>query len=294
MKKSMILSFCFTSHMMMGIPEVESFDTEHQKAQARAERRAQKALEEEALLKSTREAELNRRFNEQERAQRPLEERGTKRTTVAAEPVRTQSTGVHLDLAPHERDSKTGRSPFEEAVKSKDLEKAKQLWEQSRDSNVTTEEFVAHLKERYSKPASLAELYPGKSYDQARDAFAKDLQTVSPHVANVLSDSFIKENKAAPKPQARTDKPYFDWLEKNPMRLLTSDKAHEETPLETAIRENNPEMGEKLIELAKDYSAKNPKNKITPLQLLDPVINEYKKIKNSSGEQAAFDYALKT
>jgi hypothetical protein len=319
---------------MMTIPEGDGYvepikvkketplQRENREAREKAAQNRQKALDAEDLLKRT--AAVERSTKQQPTARSGEKSSAKKTTTATAKPSMTQSEGIHLDLAspersskeekskktvnaepnsvsvsdfvqaPHLPDRKLGgtRSPFENEIRNGEIEKAKELWEQSKKSNVTTEEFVAHLKETYNNTKAVVDLYPKRklSDEQARKAFESDLEKISPHLYKVFRDSFTMENKYAAKPQARTDKDYFDWVEKNPRHLTIPDARNHETPLETAIREDSPEMAKKIFEVA-------DKNNIKPIDLAEPLINNFKKILNpKSGardEKAANIYAKK-
>lgn len=361
MKKSILICLCLTGQIMMALPEGEGYvepvkvkkETDLQKqnreAREKAERRAQKALDEEEKLKRARDAELE--LKRDKATQQTDKKTATEEpTSVAAEPVRTQAKGVRLDLSKSKksiqeeqvvitdpvsisknefvsvpdadvRDRKLGgRSPFERLT-SRDIPKAKLLWEQARDSKVTTEEFIEPLIKQYDN----LDLH-------ARAEFEKNLKEVSNHLYKTFVESDKIENKFAPKQQARTDQPYFDWLEEDPTRLLSA-KAHQETPLETAIRESSSEMTEKIFELVEkinkkaakvekynekakqlnkeieEYNATTKDEKmdpmtlkkairpITTIELLEPLINNFKKILNPKpgvrDEESAKAYVMK-
>ncbi len=178
-----------------------------------------------------------------------------------------------------------GRSEFEQALKEKNLDRAKELFNQIRTSPVTTEMVVAHLHDRYNNlHGKITDLYSGKSMDQARQKFTQDLNTVSPHLGKIFRDSFTTK-KTVPT-IAREDQPYYDWLNTNPERITNPEEFHEYTPFEVAVKTGSKEMAQKTVEVAK-------KNKVSALDLTDPLINEYKKIMKKEGSQAAYDFLQK-
>lgn len=224
-------------------------------------------------------------FDQQQRIQAArIKETPEKSFTKSAETK--PASGIHLNITSHEPVKQLGdRSSFEHALKNKDLDSAKQMIKQMRDSHLTTEEFAKHLKETYDSAPDIKSLYPGKSVEQARKAFMKDLDEISPHVAKTFRDAFTVK-KPMKEPQARDDEAYFDWLKDNPERIMHPTELHEPTPLEIAVNRNSPEMGRKIIEIAKEH-------KMKPLDIVDPLINAYKNIMKTKGEDAAYEYVQK-
>ncbi len=178
-----------------------------------------------------------------------------------------------------------GRSEFEQAIKERNFDRAKDLFDQIRKSPVTTEMMATHLRDRYNNlNGKITDLYSGKSMDQARQTFMADINNISPHLAKVLRDSFTTVKPVAT--VAREDQPYFDWLNTNPERITNPTEFHEATPFEIAVKTGSKEMAKKTVEVAK-------KNKVSALDLTDPLINEYKKIMKKQGSQAAYDFLQK-
>lgn len=196
-----------------------------------------------------------------------------RRTEDTAPRTVTRIKMQEVEPKPHEPNKKFGgRSAFEQAMRNGDVEGMKALWEQSKNSEVSTEEFVQPLKDLYNNVAKMKEMFPELTYDQAREAITIKLIEVSPHLGKTFIDSFRSWEST----RSDINNPEFLLqLRENPKLLTMPEKIKGQTPLETAIAEGNTEVAEYIIELAKYY-------KIKPAVLLEPIINEYKKaLKNT-------------
>lgn len=178
------------------------------------------------------------------------------------------------------------RSPFEQAIKNRDFENAKQMFAHIQNSRITTEEFAKPLVDRYNNThGKITDLYSGTTMDEARDQFIQDLRTINPHLAKTFRDSF-KVKPQNINPQARNDDAYFHHLDQNPDQIIFPHTIHEHTPFEAAVLTGNKKMADQVVELAK-------KHKIAPTDLIDPLVNEYKKIMQTQGESAAHAFVNK-
>lgn len=190
-------------------------------------------------------------------------------------------------IAPHEPIKElSNRSSFEQAIKTRDLDHARLLFNHAKESDVTTEEFVKHLHDRYNNThGKITDLYSGKKTEEAREQLMQDLLTINPHLAKTFRDSFkVKDN--APSFHERNDNEYFQHLDQYHDQITNPTKINEPTPFEIAVLTGSKEMAQKIIELAK-------KHKISASTLIDPLMNEYKKIMKTKGQIAAQEFVKK-
>jgi hypothetical protein len=173
-----------------------------------------------------------------------------------------------------------GRSKFLQALKTRDLDGAKNLWNQVRNSNLTTEDFAKHIVDAYNSKPDMVNIYSGKSFDEAHDLLMKDLVEINPHLAKTFRDQFKTQPKSSPALQPRNDQAYFDWLDENPTEITQPYALHEKTPFEVAVATASPEMADGIIKVARSHG-------YSSLDLVDPLINEYKKTLRTQGEDAA-------
>lgn len=278
MKTKLLCSLLFFAPRIMGMDGGEYSEPVKEKSPAQREMARRAKLE-----KIQREEEALREQARQDRQQKNQPSRSVRITGSDARDVaapKTEETAprqvtrvkIEIPVKPHEPSQKFGgRTPFEQAMTDKDPKKGMQtmkaLWEESKNSVITTEEFVQPLKNLYNNVAKMKETFPDLTYDQAREALTMKLLEVSPHLGQKFIDSFdIRSSN-----RSDIDNPEFLLqLRENPTLLTRPTKVKGQTPLETAIAEGNTEVAEYIIELAKFY-------KIKPSVLLEPVVNEYKK-----------------
>ncbi|OGB86294.1 hypothetical protein A3J41_01715 [candidate division TM6 bacterium RIFCSPHIGHO2_12_FULL_38_8] len=216
---------------------------------------------------------------------------------TAPEPIDRQPSSINSsknydqyfpsNVAPHEPVKEfDNRSPFEQAIKNRDLENARQMFTNIQNSYTTTEEFAKPLVERYNNTrGKITDLYSGTTMDEARNQLMQDLHTINPHLAKTFRDSFkVKPQNITP--QTRNDDAYFHHLDQNPDQITVPFAIHEHTPFETAVLTGNKKMADRIAELAK-------KHKIAPNHLVDPLVNEYKKILQTEGSKGAHAFANK-
>jgi hypothetical protein len=178
-----------------------------------------------------------------------------------------------------------GRSEFEQALKMQDFDKASQIFDHVRKSPLTTEQFAVHLKDLYSRTSKLVDIYPDKTSDEAGDAMMNDLYAISPHLAKVLRDSFNIKSKNVNQLDL-SDDDRIKKLRKNPYHITNPDGFHEKTPLEIAVDKQKKDLAGRILKLAKNHG-------VEIVDLVDPLINNYKNILQKDGYAKAHAY-LKT
>lgn len=194
---------------------------------------------------------------------------------------------------------KPTRTPFEDSLKiafdarkkntrnknqsSDPLERAKQIFNDIKQSSVPLAEFVKPLRDTFNSNKPLSNVYSGEKYEDARAQMEKDLKAIDPYLYKKFRDSFFDETSYRKKNKnnniARTDQEYFDYLNEQPEQLLNPHNPHEDTPLEIAINTASPEMAERIIEIAKTHGIRSE-------QLLAPLIERYKVLHNINPEEA--------
>lgn len=191
------------------------------------------------------------------------------------------------EFKPHEPiESYDNRSKFLQAFKLRDMRSAQNMWTSTRTSDLTTNDFLQHVFKAYHSRPDMAKIYPGKSLDEAHDMLMKDLVDVSPHLAKTFRDSFKTKGKDLTEPVARDDQAYFDWLNEYPTEITMPVQLHAQTPFEIAVTTGSVDMAKGVIKVA-------AQNDISIMDLIDPLINEYKVIVKTKGEQAALGFVDK-
>lgn len=216
-----------------------------------------------------------------------LEQQKRQKITESKKTVIKPKTKSIADFQPHEPiESYDNRSRFLQAIKLRDIDSAQQMWQSTRTSDLSTNDFVQHVFKAYNSRPDMAKIYPGKSFDEAHTLLLKDLEDINPHVAKTFRDSFKTKSKTQAAPVARDDQAYFDWLDKYPTEITMPFEINAQTPFETAVATGSAEMARGIMKIAEQHN-------ISTMDLIDPLINEYKIIMKDKGEQAALAFVDK-
>lgn len=159
------------------------------------------------------------------------------------------------------------------------------MFDQLRHSSAQTKDAVESLRNLYNSTKAVVDMYPGKNAEQARMQLMQDLVRVNKHLAKVFNDSFVVKS-GSDIPSVEDPAAFLAYLRDYPATIYHPAQRHTPTPLEIAIFHSDTDLAQQIITIAQEH-------KIKPMDLIDPLINEYKSLMNSKGETAAHAFVQK-